>query len=61
MSERALEIEEKQQRQEQLLESIWRRRFTPPADAQDSVELLREDRGRNLPMSPTLATADSLR
>jgi plasmid stability protein len=46
MLERALEAEAHQQRQAHLLETIRRRRFLPPAEAPDSVELLREDRQR---------------
>ena len=32
--------------QAELLNELRQRRFVPPADAPDSVELLREDRGR---------------
>ncbi len=46
MLERSLEAETQQQRQAQLLGSIRRRRFTPPATALDSVALLQEDRAR---------------
>jgi hypothetical protein len=46
MLERALEMEAQQQRQARLLDTIRRRRFTPPADSNDSVELLNEDRQR---------------
>lgn len=42
----ALEDEESRKRQGKLLADIRRRRFEPPAGAPDSVELLREDRGR---------------
>ena len=46
MLERALQAEAQQQRQARLLDAIRRRRFTPPAEAPDSTELLREDRQR---------------
>jgi plasmid stability protein len=46
MLEHALEAEAQQQRQAHLLETIRRRRFSPPPEAPDSVELLREDRQR---------------
>lgn len=46
MLERALEAEAQQQQQARLLDTIRRRRFTPPAPAPDSVDLLREDRQR---------------
>lgn len=45
MLKRGLEAEAQQQRQAELLDTI-RRRFTPPAEASDSVVLLREDRQR---------------
>ena len=44
--ETALAIEERRQQQASILDTIRRRRFTPPAGAPDSVDLLREDRGR---------------
>ena len=43
---RAVEEEERQREQAVLLDSIRRRRFKPPADAPDSLDLLREDRKR---------------
>jgi hypothetical protein len=46
MLERALEIEAQQQQQAQLLETVRRRRFIPPASEPESTELLREDRRR---------------
>lgn len=46
MLERSLEAEAQQQRQADLLDTIRRRRFTPPAESSDSVVLLREDRQR---------------
>lgn len=46
MLERGLEAEAQQQRQADLLDTIRRRRFTPPTEASDSVVLLREDRQR---------------
>ena len=46
MLSRAVEEEEHLGEQAQLLASIRRRRFTPPAAAPDSLELLREDRKR---------------
>ena len=46
MLARAVEEEEHLGEQAQLLASIRRRRFTPPAGAPDSLELLREDRKR---------------
>lgn len=44
--ERGLEIESRYQQQASLLENIRRRRFTPPVDAADSADWLREDRSR---------------
>jgi len=43
---RAVEEEERQREQAALLDSIRRRRFKPPVDAPDSLDLLREDRKR---------------
>ena len=43
---RAVEEEERQREQAGLLDSIRRRRFKPPTDAPDSLDLLREDRNR---------------
>jgi plasmid stability protein len=40
----AMDAEERQQKQTKTLNSIRRRRFTPPAGASSSTELLREDR-----------------
>ena len=44
--DRAVEEEEHQQEQAQILADIRTRRFTPPPTAPDSVEVLREDRAR---------------
>ena len=44
--ERGLEAEARQQGQVHLLETIRRRRFTPPPASPDSTELLAEDRAR---------------
>ncbi len=44
--ETALAAESRRQQQANVLDAIRRRRFTPPAGAPDSVELLREDRAR---------------
>lgn len=46
MLERSLEVETLQQRQAQLLESVRRRRFTPPMATPEGAEMLREDRAR---------------
>jgi plasmid stability protein len=46
MLTQALEEEERQKKQAQTLTSIRRRRFTPPAQAPSSLDLLREDRKR---------------
>lgn len=46
MLERALEAEAWQEQQTHLLKTVRRRRYTPPAAAPDSTELLREDRQR---------------
>jgi plasmid stability protein len=46
MLTQALEEEERQKKQAQTLNSIRRRRFTPPAQALSSLDLLREDRKR---------------
>ena len=43
---RAVEEEERQREQTVLLDSIRRRRFTPPAQSPSSLDLLREDRKR---------------
>lgn len=43
---RALEEEERLQEQTVILDSIRRRRFTPPAHSPSSLDLLREDRQR---------------
>ena len=44
--ERSLEAEAQQQGQSRLLETIRRRRFTPPPAAPDSTDLLVADRAR---------------
>ena len=44
--DKALEDENQRQEQAQVLADIRQRRFTPPPTAPDSVEMLREDRGR---------------
>lgn len=44
--DRAVEEEEHQQEQAQILADIRTRRFTPSPTAPDSVEMLREDRAR---------------
>ena len=46
MLSQALEEEELQAIQSKALTSIRRRRFTPPAKAPTSLDLLREDRSR---------------
>ena len=43
---RAVEDRERSVRQKAVLDSLRRRRFTPPAGAPDSLTLLREDRRR---------------
>lgn len=42
----AVEAEERRVEQAKVLNSIQRRRFKAPRNAPDSLELLREDRGR---------------
>jgi plasmid stability protein len=42
----AVEEEERRVKQTKVLESIHRRRFKAPRGAPDSLDLLREDRGR---------------
>lgn len=44
--DRAVQEEEARLAQADLLETIRRRRFTPPAEAPDAVTLLRQDRER---------------
>lgn len=44
--DRAVTDEMKRQEQATILESVRRRRFTPPPDAPEPLELLREDRAR---------------
>ncbi len=46
MLDHALTEEQRRQEQTEILAAVRRRRFTPPADAPDSVELLRQDRSR---------------
>ena len=46
MLDRALTEERQRSEQIQILAEVRRRRFIPPADAPDSVELLRQDRER---------------
>jgi plasmid stability protein len=46
MLTQALDEEERQRNQNNALNSIRRRRFTPPAQSPSSLELLREDRER---------------
>lgn len=46
MLEAALEAEDRQTKQAQVLTSIRRRRFTPPALSPSSLDLLHEDRQR---------------
>jgi hypothetical protein len=42
----AIEDEERRKKQAKTLNSIRRRRFTPPKNAPTSLELLKEDRSR---------------
>jgi len=42
----AVEDEERRKKQARILNSIQRRRFTPPKNALSSLALLREDRAR---------------
>ena len=42
----AMDAEERQQKQAKTLNSIHRRRYSPPAGTPSSTELLREDRRR---------------
>ncbi|NJC96657.1 MAG: hypothetical protein C3F07_10410 [Anaerolineales bacterium] len=44
--EQAVDAEERRVEQKKVLNSIQRRRFKAPKDTPDSLELLREDRGR---------------
>lgn len=44
--EQAVDAEERRVEQTKVLNSIQRRRFKAPKDTPDSLELLREDRGR---------------
>ncbi|MCZ2127779.1 MAG: hypothetical protein LC099_08425 [Anaerolineales bacterium] len=46
MLTQALEEEERRKKQTKTLNSIRRRRFTPPEGAPSALELLREDRSR---------------
>lgn len=46
MLDRALAEERQRSEQSQILAEVRRRRFIPPVDAPDSVELLRQDRER---------------
>jgi len=46
MLSEAIEAEERRQKQVKVLNSIRRRRFTPPAGTPSSLDLLREDRKR---------------
>lgn len=46
MLDRALTEERQRTEQTQILAEVRRRRFIPPADAPDSVKLLRQDRER---------------
>ncbi len=46
MLDRAVAEEQRRQEQATLLDSVRRRRFLPPQDAPDPVDLLREDRDR---------------
>jgi plasmid stability protein len=46
MLSQAMEEEELRLKQTEVLTSIRRRRFTPPAKSPDSLELLHEDRNR---------------
>lgn len=46
MLDRAVDAERRRKDQAQLLTAIRRRRFTPAANAPDSVTLLHEDRAR---------------
>lgn len=42
----ALDEEDRRRQQGQILSAIRRRRFTPPGEAPDSTQLIREDRQR---------------
>ena len=46
MLDRALAEERQRSEQSKILAEVRRRRFIPPVDAPDSVELLRQDRER---------------
>jgi plasmid stability protein len=46
MLNQAIEDEERRKKQAKTLNSIRRRRFTPPKNAPTSLELLKEDRSR---------------
>ena len=46
MLAQAVEEEERRQKQDAVLASIRRRRFTPPAQSPSAIDLLREDRSR---------------
>lgn len=46
MLQRSLKLEQQRQEQIELLQGIRRRRFVPPNDAPDPVELLQADRAR---------------
>ena len=46
MLNRALLEERRRQEQTAVLANVRRRRFTPPPDAPDSLDLLRQDRDR---------------
>lgn len=46
MLDQALKLDIQRQKQDDLLMSVRQRRFVPPPDAPDPVELLRSDRER---------------